>query len=80
MWRAFFVALGISMCILGGEFLVIENVVLTRPEPSQTPDGGAVVAPPNPVFVPPEWAPWSLMSAGVVMLLYSFTIPRRVSN
>ena len=30
--------------------------------------------------VPPEWAPWSLMGAGAVVVLYSFTIPKRVGG
>ena len=29
---------------------------------------------------PPEWAPWSFMGAGAVVLLYSFSIPRRVAG
>ena len=24
----------------------------------------------------PEWAPWSLLSVGIVMLLYSATMPK----
>jgi hypothetical protein len=31
-------------------------------------------------LTPPPWAPWSLLSSGAVMCLYSFTIPRRVSG
>jgi hypothetical protein len=27
--------------------------------------------------VPPDWAPWSLMSTGAIVCLYSFTLPRR---
>jgi hypothetical protein len=30
--------------------------------------------------IPPEWAPWTLMSAGAVVMLYSFTIPRRMGQ
>ena len=30
--------------------------------------------------VPPEWAPWILMSAGIVVILYSFAIPKRVKE
>jgi len=30
--------------------------------------------------VPPEWAPWSLMGGGAVVVLYSFTIPKRVGG
>ena len=32
------------------------------------------------VVTPPDWAPWSLMAGGAVVVLYSFTIPRRVGG
>ena len=35
---------------------------------------------PQKQIVPPPWAPWSLLSSGAVMCLYSFTIPRRVAG
>lgn len=79
MWRAFFVALGISFCILGGECLIIDNAVLAKSDPENLE-----AVPPLPigekrsrVVKPPEWAPWSLISVGAVTLIYSFTIPRR---
>ena len=28
---------------------------------------------------PPDWAPWSLISAGAVVIIYSFTIPKRTT-
>ena len=30
--------------------------------------------------IPPDWAPWSLMGTGAVVMLYSFTIPQRVGH
>ena len=84
MWRAFFLALGIFTVILGAECLVIDKAVLAarkEPEPGLTVpfdlDGGASR---QREIVPPEWAPWSLMSAGAVTILYSFTIPKRVKE
>jgi hypothetical protein len=29
---------------------------------------------------PPDWAPWTLMSGGAVVMLYSFTLPKRVRS
>ena len=29
---------------------------------------------------PPDWAPWSLMGAGTVVMLYSFTIPSELNG
>ena len=84
MWRALFVAVGISLCVLGTECLVVEKAVLAKP-PSELQPTGALMGSPRPLpssnaIEPPEWAPWSLLSAGAVVLLYSFTIPRRVTG
>ncbi|MDP6447741.1 MAG: hypothetical protein QGG36_03385 [Pirellulaceae bacterium] len=77
MWRALFVAVGISLCIVGGECLVIDNAVLAA-APAKSGVSKEATAPRE--IRPPEWAPWSLISAGAVVLLYSFTIPRRVAT
>ena len=82
MWKSFFLAIGITMCIMGIECLLIERATLTD----------AAVATRNASYngqptqfrskdvIPPEWAPWSLMSTGAVIILYSFSIPRRVGH
>ncbi len=74
MWRAFFLAIGAYCCLLGVEALALESAVL-KPEM----DGGRQVAGAR-TIAPPDWAPWSLMGAGAVVSLYSFTIPRRVGG
>lgn len=70
MWRSLFLALGVSSAILGAEALAVEKAVLKNPD-----TGSAGAKEVN----PPEWAPWSLMAGGAVVVLYSFTIPRRVN-
>lgn len=81
MWRSLFVAIGAYLCILGGECLIIDKAVLAGP-PSESKgvlpakSGTARVR----ELVPPDWAPWSLLSSGAVTMLYSFTIPRRVGS
>ena len=30
--------------------------------------------------VPPDWVPWSLMSTGAVVMLYSFTLPKKLKS
>ena len=97
MIRAFTLALGISLCILGAECLVIEKAVMAQPQPSAQTDAEATAmagnsasvfqqtAPPiqqapQKVVEPPEWMPWSLLAAGAIIIIYSFTIPRRVSG
>lgn len=69
MWRALFLALGMSCCILGLESLAVEKAVLNV-KSSGKDNQQTVVS-------PPDWAPWSLMSGGTVVMLYSFTIPNR---
>lgn len=84
MWRAFFLALGICLCIWGLECLVVEKAVLAGEVKAAEADINTMfTAQPLPTareFTPPEWAPWSLMSSGAVVILYSFTIPRRVAS
>jgi len=74
MWRAFFLAVGAYCCLLGVEALALDRAVL-KPQIR----GGEVVAEGREV-VPPDWAPWSLLAGGAVVVLYSFTIPRRVGG
>jgi hypothetical protein len=87
MWRAFFLAIGINLCIWGLECLVLEKAVLAAEKPQEAPAESFdyFSAPPQLTsskreIVPPEWAPWSLMSTGAVIILYSFTLPRRVAG
>jgi hypothetical protein len=72
MFRSLFLALGTYSCLLGVEALAVERAVLKKPEG----DTAAVQR----VVAPPDWAPWSLMGGGAVVVLYSFTIPKRVSG
>lgn len=67
MWRSFFLAVGVFLVILGAESLAIDKAVLVRSEGMTD-------------IVPPEWAPWSLLSAGAVVILYSFTIPKKMAG
>ncbi len=86
MFRSFALAVGITMCLIGAECLLIEKVVWASEQaPAETtqrsPIGFLNSSTPqttNKEFVPPEWMPWSLLSAGAVTILYSFTIPRRI--
>ena len=78
MLRAFFLAIGMSAFILGMECLVIDKAVLV---PSREAAAAAVaqsVAPAVREVTPAEWAPWSLLSGGAVVMLYSFTIPAKM--
>ncbi|NOY41460.1 MAG: hypothetical protein GXP26_06445 [Planctomycetes bacterium] len=74
MWRSLFLALGAYTCLLGVEALALEKAVLKKPEKAAAEQVEAKV------IVPPEWAPWSLMATGAVVVLYSFTIPNRAKS
>lgn len=73
MFRSLFLALGVTCCILGLEALAIDRAMLK--EVANAASTGA-----QRVVDPPEWAPWSLLAGGAVVVLYSFTIPRRVNG
>jgi len=72
MWRSFFLAVGAYCCLLGVEALAVEKAVL-KVDANQSQSAWREV-------VPPDWAPWSLLGTGAVVVLYSFTIPQRVNK
>ena len=82
MWRALFLAMGLYCCLLGVEALAIDKAVLVAREEtvSQSAFGALSRKAPQREVVPPPWAPWSLISAGAVVVLYSFSIPRRARD
>lgn len=84
MWRAFFLAVGVYVAILGAQCLGVEKFVLDVRQPANqgfpSPSGGEAKLGPKTELTPPDWAPWSLMSTGAVICLYSFSIPHRVKS
>ncbi len=72
MFRSLFLALGVYSCLLGVEALAIDQAVLKKPEGQPTAQ--------QKVIAPPDWAPWSLLGAGAVVVIYSFTIPKRLNG
>lgn len=83
MWRALFLAIGVYLAILGFQCLGVEKFVLNVREPAeQAQFSSDERAKPGAkkVVSPPPWAPWSLMSTGAVVCLYSFSIPTRVKS
>ena len=87
MWRAFFLAVGVYLILLGGQCLGVQKFILKDRRPvvqqvqqpflfrANQPQVG-----PQKELVPPPWAPWSLMSTGAVVCLYSFSIPHRLNS
>ena len=82
MWRSLFLAVGAFAVILGAEFMVIDKAILKSRH--EAPPGSVHAlnseAGRSREFVPKEWAQWSLLSAGAVVMLYSFTIQRRANQ
>jgi hypothetical protein len=83
MWRSIVLAAGISLGILGAEFMVVDRMVIAddataadtataRDFASQTLStfGSSTPGFRRRVLVPPEWAPWGFLSAGVLLVLY----------
>ena len=80
MLRPLFCALGITALIIGGEFLMINRATLKLPADSNIQSRPLLHSVHESVhtreFVPPEWAPWTLLSIGAVLVLYSTTVAR----
>jgi len=83
MWRSFFLACGVFIMLLGAQCLAVEKMVLNMkgdPPPRTSPWDNEPKPAPAVEWVPPQWFPWSFMSTGAVICLYSFTIPRRMGG
>ena len=79
MLRSFFLAIGISLVILGGECLVVDKAVLAVPiqmKSESTFPGSLINTNNKQILTPPEWAPWGLLSVGAVVSLYALTVAR----
>ncbi len=91
MWRAFFLALGINLIIIGAQCLVVEQVVLTSKRDAKPAIANVdniytpVSYQQSPVssvsqkrtFRPKDWMPWSLLAAGAIIVIYTYSLPRR---
>jgi hypothetical protein len=80
MLRAFFLGVGIYAVILGLECLVVEKAVLMPRHEASASGLAQQMAGSYREIVPSEWAPWSLLSSGAVVVLYSFTIPAKMRS
>ena len=65
MWKSVFLAAGIFACVAGLELLLIDSAVVLPLDGRGDPA----------VFAAPDWAPWSLISAGAVTILHFCTLP-----
>jgi len=65
MWKSVFLAAGIFACVAGVELLLIDSAVVLPVDGRGEPR----------VFTAPDWAPWSLISAGAVTILHFCALP-----
>ena len=65
-----FIAAGIFACLLGLEMLLIDSAVVLPLDGRGGPR----------VFTAPDWAPWTLISAGAVTLLNFGSLPLKVTS
>lgn len=80
MIKSFFLSIGIFAIILGVECLILDKAVLA---PSQDPTIAGFaerMATSQREISPPEWAAWSLLSVGAVVILYSVTLPQKMKS
>lgn len=65
MWKSVFLATGIFACMAGVELLLIDSALILPMDGRGEPR----------VFTAPDWAPWSLISAGAVTVLHFCGLP-----
>jgi len=86
MWRAIFLAIGIYLCILGVECLGVKQIILKKRQKAPVAVDDSTLLPSEPApppqinIVPPDYAPWSLMATGSVVMIYSFSLPSRLKK
>ena len=81
MVRAFFVALGVSLSIVGAESLVVEKAVLRETTAVVKPSIlGPKVSLQQQEWNPPVWLRWGMLSGGALVVMYSFTLPGRLGQ
>ena len=75
MWRAFLLAVGISLLLVGAECLVLDKVILAKPglarRSSDLSHLSIASTTSRKVIVPPEAAPWVLLASGAIAVIYS---------
>jgi hypothetical protein len=82
MWRALFLAVGVYCCLVGVKSVVIEKAILRENVGTRLQDNSLLgiqrLASGQVEVAPPDWLPWSVMAFGVVVILYTFALPKRI--
>jgi hypothetical protein len=75
MWRAFFMGVGVFVCLLGAQCMVTDRFIMAS-EVKPAPTAMFNNLPKKREVLPPEHAPWTLLSVGAISILYSLTLPK----
>ena len=82
MWRALFLAVGFYCCLVGLKTVAVEKAILRPNVATHLQDNSLLgihrLASGQIEVAPPEWLPWSIMAFGVVVILYTFALPKRI--
>jgi hypothetical protein len=70
MWKSVCLASGIFACLLGVEMLLVDSAVILPIHGGGGPQ----------TFSAPDWAPWTLLSAGAVTIMHFVTLPVRAGS
>ena len=76
MFRSLFLAVGLFVCLMGIECLFVETAVFTTADFAEADLADPMAPPASFAISPPVWAPWGLLVSGLVVMIYSFTLPR----
>ena len=83
MRRAFFIAIGLMAIIIGLETMVIDSASFYSREQTTASaffDPSGAPSFDTEVWQPQEWLPWTALSAGLITVLYAFTLPKRFTG
>ena len=80
MRYSFFMALGIYVLLLGAQCWAIDSVHFRKRDAFFAARGGTPAQVQAKEVSIPDWAPPSLMGLGVVLVIYSHTIPKWIKN
>lgn len=83
MWKSFFMAVGISVALVGVQFLGVEKIVLKyreEPPPKKSPYDEAPTTGPLMEIKSQPWTPYSLLGTGVIISIYSVTLSKRLNG
>ena len=81
MRRSLFIALGIMAMIVGLESMLIDSAnfySLRGSTPTEFIDPSSIPGQSIVSWAPAEWFPWAGLAGGALLIIYTFTLPKRI--